>query len=112
MSFEYEIVFCGLAFSVICIFKLMYFSGNDDTEKKQKIKNPEYRLRSSQSLKTFEQFHKIESGSSTLREVYSNGDCSHCGRYLDLNSFKARYFAFDSNICQVCYGKLMNKYHK
>jgi hypothetical protein len=105
MTVIYDLVFYGIAASFICIMNVVYLC---KCRPNNKPKNNEIKFRSQKSLASFEQFQKIESGEQqTLTQVYSNGNCPHCGTYINLSSIKPRYFAFDRNICRECYGKFM-----
>lgn len=107
---EFEIIFYGLAFGVACIINIAYIlkrSNNNSVNKISVKKN----LSSVKSLKSFDQFQSLENGDSKeLKKVYSNGQCPHCGKYLDLRTNHPRYFAFDCNVCRACYSSLMRKH--
>ena len=106
MSNFIEIAFYGLSISFVCAINLAYLLKRNYEKPKtaEKVK-----IRSSESLMSFEQFQKIESGECSLRQVYSNDECPHCGSFIDLSPKKARYFAFDRNICGKCFSSMMKK---
>lgn len=104
MTIIYEVVFYGIAAGLICVVNLAIYYKNKFNDKPKLLQN---KLTTTTSLQSFEQFQKIESGEATLKQVYSNGNCPHCGIILDLKSINPRYFAFDRNICGGCYSKMM-----
>ena len=106
MTNIYEVVFYGIVGSTICAVNLVlyYKKTNKFNESPKLLQN---KLISTTSLQSFEQFLKIESGETTLKKVYSNEICPHCGVILNLKSIYPRYFAFDNNICEKCYNKMM-----
>ena len=106
MTFMFEIALYGLAVSFVFVINLACYYKSKQSEKVKMTKN---KLCSSPSLSSFENIQNIEDGQHTLRQVYSNGNCPHCGEYINLNSINARYFAFDCNICKTCYWKFMKK---
>ena len=106
MTVIYEIAFYGLAVSFIFVINLACYYKSKQIEKS---KNNKSNLSVSPSLSSFDNLQIIEDGEQKLRQVYSNGTCPHCGEYINLNSGNPRYFAFDCNICKVCYWKFMKK---
>lgn len=53
--------------------------------------------------------NSIESGKNKFESAYSNKRCPHCNIYLTMDPNYQLYFAYDQNICQTYYLKLINE---
>ena len=103
-----EFAFYGFIVSLICLVNLTFYC---KTRSNVKSKKKSEKIYYSLSLESFEELH-IETGEKKSENVYSNGNCPHCGEFINLNSHNPRYFAFDCNICSKCYWKLMKAHGK
>ena len=113
MSLVNELILYGSVISIVFFLKFVCLYRSSKIRKK----DDKWSENNSPKLKNVASFEMLEitnenSGNHKLKEndVYCNNKCPHCGKFINLQSHAQRYFAFDCNICKICYESLIRSY--